>query len=237
MKFKFLCLLGIVLTGQTFSQNTQTFHHKKETDPKNPKIIDKNEELKYEPSNHFTFEKNGTKFLTNDTIEALIGCGIFAVTTAGAVYLGPALLGLKEVGIAEGSVMSVIQSSYGNIAADSWFAAVQSWTYKSGGAALINTSVISGALSGSSCLILFSKFWEHLPAKYLNHEAIEIYKEFAVKVAKETKKDIDHKLVDLENFFDMAWNKMRGGAISGKNFYSSRILVFSSFIAIFGYIF
>ena len=198
MKFRFFLLLGLVLSGESFPQVLQ---NKKDHNSNEIQLIE--QILKTENKTQLVTktDQNDEK-LSEEIIDSLIGCGIFSVTTAGLVYLGPAAVGFRSLGVAKNSIMAAIQSFYGNIAKHSWFAAVQSWTYRSGGAALLQTSAATGALTGSSCLVIFSEFWEALPEEYFGDEAMEIYKQFAVEKAD----DIKDFTIDVAEEIGEGWN-------------------------------
>ena len=209
MKFILFMLLGLVLSGESLPQvlKNKKYHNSNEIqliEQKEDVIenLDLEEILKTINKTQPVTDQNDDK-LSDEIIDSLIGCGIFSVTTAGLVYLGPAAVGFRSLGVAKNSIMAAIQSFYGNIAKHSWFAAVQSWTYRSGGAALLQTSAATGALTGSSCLVIFSEFWEALPEEYFGDEAMEIYKQFAIEKAN----DIKDFTTDIAEEINETWNE------------------------------
>ena len=209
MKFILFMLLGLVLSGESLPQvlKNKKYHNSNEIQLIEQKEdvtenLDLEEILKTINKTQPVTDQNDDK-LSDEIIDSLIGCGIFSVTTAGLVYLGPAAVGFRSLGVAKNSIMAAIQSFYGNIAKHSWFAAVQSWTYRSGGAALLQTSATTGALTGSSCLVIFSEFWEALPEEYFGDEAMEIYKQFAIEKAN----DIKDFTTDIAEEINETWNE------------------------------
>ena len=113
------------------------------------------------------------KFPTEKDIETfnnLINCGFIAVSSAGLIKYGPALLGFGKAGIVKDSIMARLQSLQGNVPKGSWFSSAQSFVYKSGGASLFSAGAYTAAITGSSCVALLSDFLEMLTAEYSGDE-------------------------------------------------------------------
>ena len=125
MKFlQLLCLLNFPLI---YSKTNQIDNDSDESD-----YVHMLRDHPFSQNLKFANEKDAEAF------DNLVKCGLFTVSSAGLIYYGPALLGFKKAGISKNSIMSYIQSFYGNVPKGSWFSSAQSFVYKSSGASLFS---------------------------------------------------------------------------------------------------